>query len=207
MIHLSRSWCQLDRALAERLARSGYLSNNELDAFPGLELDFGMETENSAFELGAYCTGCTVWVELTNTLARVVPREWQLELPWNHPDFEWLPDPADQHPSGNVYAFGPEVSYSFAREEAINHKMYRTLARGDFFRGFLLGRATGSIPIEFRHRQKIEGKITIWDSLGRSFSSQIGLLIDRSWSIANERRRRRTLKVVGRHVMSRERVA
>jgi hypothetical protein len=151
---------------------------------PGLLItQVGDLRSTRAFTLETGMTGFMLDLEIVNNLPGQLYICWfELELPWQDKNFEWLPDPADQVPEGSVYRFPEHPSLEFPREQVVNHRTYKKgrLRRGDFLNGLLLGLGWEPIPERFPHFHQFRTTLTVVDSSERRFPTEVQLTVDRS---------------------------
>ncbi len=150
----------------------------------GLLIDqVGSVTESKVFDLDCPGTGYILALEIaSNVPGLLVIRYITLEPPWQDPQFYWLPDPADSRTEKDPYVIPGTGGLEYPRELVINHRTSRRgrLKHGDILDGLLLGMGFESIPDCFRHGDMVEATLCIVDQLGRRYSSEVSLWVDRS---------------------------
>jgi hypothetical protein len=114
-----------------------------------------------------------------------------LLLPWIDDRFEWLPDPAEKHPSGPLYTFPGKSPLVYSREIILNHQIGRPLPRGGVRAGLLLGLGWAPIPKALRHGAEIDVTLSFIDQWSREHSQTFVMWVDRSarWSKSARRER------------------
>ena len=138
-------------------------------------------TESSAFDLyGGYGAGYMLSLRIATDLPALEIYDWRLKVPWEDPQFQWLPDPPD-----NIYEFPDHQTYP--RDAVLNHR--RVLHRGRSLDGLLLGFGFESIPDSYRHNEFICASIVLIDGMGRRFPESVQLWVNRA-----ARRDRKTTK-------------
>jgi len=116
-------------------------------------------------------------------------RRVKVETPWGLREVELLPDPAIRVRTYEYYEF-PESRLSFHREVVANDFLSGriTLKPGEQVRGLLLAVDDKPIPAKFPEHGRTEVKLIICDERGNTFSSKFKLCVDRSASVARERK-------------------
>jgi hypothetical protein len=133
----------------------------------------------------------SVEVAITNDSpqATIVIAYYDIELPWNEPNLDPLPDPEDMDKPVEFYKFPTEFSLhtnmyvELHRRKVLNHQRFQRgrLAPGDAFRGSFLAKGEMPIPTDFRTGVKegadrfIEAKIVVQDTTGREYKAPIYL--------------------------------
>ncbi len=138
--------------------------------------------DSTAFDLDCGGTGYMLNLEITSDVPGLfVNRYFSLDLPWQDPQFYWLPDPADSGTKWDLYVV-PGTKIEYPRNLVINHRTGARgkLRRGDILDGLLLGMGFKPIPDCFRHGTSVEGMLSLVDQFGRSHSSEVSLWINRS---------------------------
>lgn len=115
-----------------------------------------------------------VEVAITNDSphATVVIAYYHLELPWNDPQFEPLPDPVPR----DVYKM-PGSSLEWQREWVINHRRYQfgKLEPGDCFQGLFLARGLNPLPRDLVAKSGIEIQFVVQDTRGKMYKRPVTL--------------------------------
>jgi hypothetical protein len=142
-----------------------------------LILQDGGLLESRAIETDCGGTAFTIGVQVGCDLPRITIYRWEVELPWEDPQFLWLSDPGENKFSPSVYTL-TGTSERFPRELVINHRS--VLTRGRTVCGLLLGFGFERIPDRYRHGNSIEVRLSLVDHVGRSFPSSFSLWVDRS---------------------------
>lgn len=116
---------------------------------------------------------------------------YELELPWEDERLHWLPCRADDGSRDGFYRFPGESCLEFRRENVLNHRIYRQgrLAHGNFLQGYLLGLGWKRVPRQFTHGDLVRAKLSVVDSIGRTSSAAVDLMVDRT--MENARRKSR----------------
>jgi hypothetical protein len=106
---------------------------------------------------------------------KTIIRDVWIAAPW--PDFvELLGDPKEG-PKPAYYTF-PDDAEQFSREEVLNHRVHRVLARGDILEGLLL--ALGSCPPDgFKDQNKIQVMVSILDQWDDELTVKLEMKIRR----------------------------
>jgi hypothetical protein len=170
-------------SLTRQLVVAGFLAGDAQDAastFPApggvLVSQDGGIVENSAFDLDCgYGTGFMLSLHIAVDLPAFAIWKWQLDLPWNDLQIQWLPDPL-----GIVYDDMYQIpgwDVRFARSEVINHR--RALRRGHGLDGLLLGFSFESIPALYQHGANIDASLVLISEMGRDFSTPVQLWANR----------------------------
>ena len=115
---------------------------------------------------------------IVSTISNTIITEWELNLPWEDPLFQWLADGDD---SGQQYSFPGKHPLEFPRDEVLNHRFRskRPLRRGDMLEGLLLGVGYAPIPEVFPHGCEISMDFTIHSQWGFSHPSQFCMWVCR----------------------------
>ncbi len=115
--------------------------------------------------------------------------DFRLEFPWPTEPITWLPDPAEDVPPEKFYSFASHPSFVFPRASAINHLFRKKkFRRGDLLSGLLLGQSRTPVPERFAHGQTLSAKLSLVDTIGRCFSGDFRLFLDRSDQLAQRPR-------------------
>lgn len=181
--------CMAQPDLVRRLIAAGCPldineSYNPLPLPSGLLIcQVGGEFTNRAFDLNPPGTGYMLDLEIaSNVRGLLVVRYFTLELPWEAPQFSWLPDPAESGTKKDPYVIPGTGGLEFPRKLVINHRTSAQgrLRRRDILDGLLLGMSFESIPDCFRHGAMVDATLCIVDQLERRYPSKITLWVDRS---------------------------
>ena len=175
---------ELTRQLVTSKVITGDVQNGPID-HPAPRVLISQEgsgiTESSAFDLdGSYGSGYMLSLHIATDLPALEIYDWRLDLPWEDPQFQWLPDPPN-----DIYEFPDHQTYP--RDAVLNHR--RVVHRGRSLDGLLLGFGVESIPESYRHGKFISASIVLIDGMGRPFPTSIQLWVDRA-----ARRDRKTTK-------------
>ena len=139
-----------------------------------LVIQQGSDITNLIFHLPGDMTGITLDVAVINNSHRsnVIIRHYDLELPWNDPQFDWLPDPKGVQ-KDNAYTFAGGWP-SYPRDRVLNHRTYAqgTLEPGDVVQGVLVGCGPASIPDDIRGRDDVAMTLAVYDQNGKRHSSR-----------------------------------
>ena len=181
---------ELGHALAE-LAAFGSpvdLSVTVRDENPDLHIEqVGGVSESVIFDLPNHRTGYILNAEILNRGSKTIYlRGLELQLPWEDPGFDWLPDPETQdhgqnrqqksRKAGNrkgrrravqtslqEYWFPASGGLAFPRDQVVNHylvengKLTRKPQRG------LLLAIGGRMPTDLRHGALLEASLVVFD--------------------------------------------
>jgi hypothetical protein len=111
--------------------------------------------------------------------ATVVIGHFDLKLPWNDPEFDWLFDPAELSPPRSEYAYSGTLAYK--RDMVLNHRRYDEgkLAPGDSIKGLLMGKSMKPIPEDLVHGSSVTMDLVVTDTKRNTFSAPVVLRIDR----------------------------
>ena len=142
-----------------------------------LILQDGSLLDSRAIETDCGGTAFTIGVYVSCDLPRITIYRWEVELPWEDPQFLWLTDPGESKFSPSVYTL-TGTSERFPRELVLNHRS--SVTRGRTLCGLLLGFGFERIPDRYRHGNSIEVRLSLVDHMGRSFPSSFSLWVDRS---------------------------
>jgi hypothetical protein len=182
-------------ALTDQLKAAGVLSADSGDAantrtaLPDLYVrQVGGWLENSAFDLDCGGTGFVLSVHVAVDMPVFGISGWELDLPWEDRQFQWLADPLEHVPSDDKYQIPGCVGLRYSRDEVLNHR--RTLKRGHPLDGLLLGFSFESIPASYRSGATIDASVVLIDEMGRDFSSPVQFWADRSAEISQQRRKK-----------------
>lgn len=160
---------------------------NTRPAPPGLLVcQVGGVADTTAFDLPCGGTGFILWVHVAVDMPAFRILSWELVLPWEDAQFQWLADPSERVPSDGMYQVPGCVGLKYPRDQVLNHR--RTLKRGHSLDGLLLGLGFESIPARYRHGTTIDASLVLIDEMGRGFSSPVQLWTDRSATISHQRR-------------------
>jgi hypothetical protein len=186
--------------LTRKLIDAGILSGDAPDAAitPArkdvLICQFGGVDESSAFDLDCgHGTGYMLSLHVAVDLPRFKIWRWELDLPWEDPQFQWLADPAEYSSVEEMYQFSSTLKYP--RAEVVNHR--HELQRGRGLDGLLLGRGYESIPASYRHGATVTASLILTDDMNHDFVTPVqlwvnrGALIDRKRAKATTKNRRR----------------
>jgi len=184
--------------LTRQLEAAGVLTGDAQDgagthpAPPGLLISqVGGVVESSAFDLDSgYGTGYMLPLHVAVDLPAFGILGWQLDLPWEDPQFQWLTDPSEYAFPDSMYQVPACPRLKYPRDEVINHR--RTLKRGHSLEGLLLGWGFESIPDSYHHGATIDASLVLIDELNRGFSTTVQLWADRSAKINWQRRKKTT---------------
>jgi hypothetical protein len=188
-----RHWAELEAAgvplgpLKSRWRRGGHDFDEELLMEQQGELAGNCIVESDSHFI-CYILDVRVVSRLSGGPRILEPR---LLLPWIDDRFEWLPDPAEKHPSGPLYAFPGKSPLEYPREIVLNHRIGRPLSRGAVRQGLLLGLGWAPIPKAFRHGAEIDVTLSFIDQWSREHSQTFVLWLDRSASWSKPVRRER----------------
>jgi hypothetical protein len=138
--------------------------------------------ENSAFDAQrGYGTGYSLSLHIAVDRPAFAIWEWKLDLPWEDPQFQWLPEPQGSVFPVNMYQVPGCEGLKFPRDEVINHR--RVLRRGHALEGLLLGFGFASIPNSYRHGASIDANLVLIDEMGRTFSTPVQFWANRTAKI------------------------
>jgi hypothetical protein len=153
-----------------QLVAAGFLPGDAHPAPPGVLIaQVGGIIENSAFDADrGYGTGYILSLHIAVDRPAFAIWEWKLELPWENPQFQWLPEPQGRVFPDNMYQVPGCAGLKFPRDEVINHR--RVLQRGRGLDGLLLGFGFESIPNSYRQGASIDASSVLLDEMGREFS-------------------------------------
>lgn len=184
--------------LTHQLEATGVITGDAQDvatthsSLPGLLVrQVGGDVVNSAFDLDCgYGTGYRLALHVAVDLPAFKILRWELHLPWEDPQFQWLTDPSEQVSLDNMYQVSGCYRLELPRNEVINHR--RLLRRGHSLDGLLLGRGFESIPDSYRHGAKIEASLVLIDKMERGFTTPVQLWANRGAKIDRPRRKKNT---------------
>ncbi len=151
-----------------------------------------METSAFSFRGG---TGYILSLTLATTIAHgIAICDWELLSPLSVASPNWMADPSPRE----FYEFtGIDLCYDL--DLVLNHR--KRLDPGHSVEGLLLGTLPEPIPSEFRHGATIDATISLFDEMGRRFSSPVSLWISRYYEKSaqkpTQRRRRGLFEVRG----------
>ena len=159
--------------LTRQLVAAGFLLEDAHPAPPRVLIaQVGGVFENSAFDAHrGYGTGYSLSLHIAVDRAAFAIWEWKLDLPWEDPQFQWLPEPQGSVFPVNMYQVPGCEGLKFPRDEVINHR--RVLRRGHGLDGLLLGFGFESIPNSYRHGASIDANLVLIDEMGRKFSTPV----------------------------------
>ena len=184
--------------IPRQLVAGGFLTADAHDASithrapPGLLIrQVEGNVVNSAFDLNCgHGTGIRLDLHVAVDLPAFSIRGWELDVPWEADQIEWLPEPdGDVYPY-NMYTFHNSREVEYPQDEVINHR--RMLRRGHGLHGLLLGRSLRSIPDSYQHGATIDASLMLIDEMGREFSTPVQLWIDRIAKIDRKPRKKST---------------
>jgi hypothetical protein len=179
--------------LTRQLVAAGFLTEDAQDAAithpapPGLLIcQVGGIVESSAFDLDCGSgTGYSLSLHIAVDLPTFAIWEWRLDLPWEDPQFQWLPDPPGRVFPDNMYQVPGCPGLKFPRDVVLNHR--RVLRRGYGLDGLLLGFGFESIPDSYHHGANIDASLVLIDEMGRGFSTPVQLWANRMAKIDRKR--------------------
>jgi hypothetical protein len=159
--------------LTRQLVAAGFLAEDAHPAPPRVLIaQVGGVLENSAFDADrGYGTGYSLSLHLAVDLPALTIWGWKLDLPWEDPQFQWLPEPQGSVFPVNMYQVPGCEGLKFPRDEVINHR--RVLRRGYGLEGLLLGFGFASIPDSYRHGADIDANLVLIDEMRREFSTPV----------------------------------
>jgi len=139
---------------------------------------------SSAFDLdGGHGTGFMLSLHVAVDRPRFKIWCWELRLPWEDPQFQWLADPAEYSSVEEMYPFSSTLKYP--RAEVINHR--HELQRGRGLDGLLLGRGYESIPASYGHGATLDASLVLTDDMNHDFVTPVQLWVNRSALIDRNR--------------------
>lgn len=114
--------------------------------------------------------------------ASIVIAWYEIELPWNEPNFDPLPDPTDLDSSKSFYTV-PVPIQQIDRDQVLNHRRYQSgkLAPGEVLRGYFPAKGDMPIPSNLKITEKdrcdrfIDAKFVVQDTTGKEYKSPIRL--------------------------------
>jgi hypothetical protein len=143
----------------------------------------GSPVENTIISLNEFTTAIMLNAVIVNDSpkATIVVGHFDLKLPWNDPEFDWLDDPADYAPARSEYAYSGTLAYK--RDMVLNHHRYGKgkLAPGDSMEGLLMGKSMKPIPVDFVHGSSVTMDLIVIDTKKNKYSAPVELRIDRRW--------------------------
>jgi hypothetical protein len=125
-------------------------------------------------------TSYSIEVATTNDSPQtpIVIAWYSIELPWNEPDLEPVPDPKDTNDPKEFY-IAPGKGVILHRDNVLNHRRYQNgrLGPGEAFRGFFLATGESSISSDLMSRERpfIKANFVVQDTTGREYKSPIFL--------------------------------
>jgi hypothetical protein len=183
--------------LTHQLEAAGVLTGDAEDAaitHPApsglLVSQVGGFADSSAFDLDCGGTGYILSLHVAVDLPAFGILGWRLDLPWEDPQIQWLPDPPGCAFPDNMYQFPGCPCLKLPRDEVINHR--RVVQRGHSLNGQLLGWGFESIPDFFHHGATIDASLVLIDEMWRGFSTPVQLWANRSAKIDWPRRKKTT---------------
>ena len=180
---MSRGKNDSQRSLRERLEAAGCPVDKQETQFdsPGLSIEpFGGVPETRVFDTKYGGMGCMLDILITNRGHRLITiYEFELKLPWDVQDLNWLDDPSDGSRSRGQYRMLNGLQYP--RDVVLNHQTYDlgTIRPGEFKEGFLLGHAGTPIP-DYLRGGLIDAEISVLDQFLARHTAQMRLWVDRS---------------------------
>lgn len=143
----------------------------------------GSNVENTVMSLDEFTTAIILNVVIVNDSpkATVVIAHFDLKLPWNDPEFDWLDDPAESVPARSEYAYSGTLAYG--RDMVLNHHRYDQgkLAPGEASKGLLMGKSMQPIPADFVHGGGVTMDLVVIDTKKNKYSAPFELRIDRRY--------------------------
>jgi hypothetical protein len=125
-------------------------------------------------------------VTITSSLSTAFPlRDYSLEVPWENPNFYWVPDPRERDPRIRSYQL-PDCDLAFARKQVLNHRL-PTIMPYQRLRGVLLGMSLDPIPSCYASGAVLLAKLLVTDEVNRSFSGELLLQVDRTARLTSKR--------------------
>jgi hypothetical protein len=139
----------------------------------------GGVVESSVFDLDCgHGAGYVLALHVATKLPRFRIWRWQLDLPWEDSQFQWLDDPAEYSSCDDMYQFPGCSALKYPRTEVINHR--RELQRGRSLDGSLLGVGFESVPDSYCHGSAVNANLHLIDEMNRRLSTEVQLWVDRS---------------------------
>ena len=149
----------------------------------GLSLfQIGTALESGTFDLIPGGTAYMLSVAICNDSNRVVwLHDFRLKIPWSEPRFNWLEDPLRKVPREFIYSFPNGGPIGFDRDVVLNHRIGREdkLYPGDCREGLLLGVGQERAPVEYRDRQRLQTRLSVFDERGNRYDLDLNLLMSR----------------------------
>lgn len=143
-------------------------------------LQVGDILTTSIFELEDQRTGYRLDVAIINQTSKSICC-WDIELylPWEDPNFEWLPDPKQtlggEH---GDYKFPGKTGLALARDEVLNHLLLcgGVVKPGRLYKGWLLG-VGGPMPQHLRRAKGVQGSVAIITENGEEYAGTMQFLV------------------------------
>lgn len=166
-------------------AETGDAANTRLAPAGLFVCQVGGLVESAAVDIDCGGTGFILSVHVAVDLPAFRILKWELDLPWEDSQFQWLADPSERVSSDGMYQIPGCVGLKYPRAEVLNHR--RTLKRGHGLDGLLLGFGFEPIPACYRHGSTIDASLLLIDEVGREFSWPVQFWADRSAKISQQR--------------------
>jgi hypothetical protein len=149
----------------------------------GLSLiQIGTSIESGTFDLIPGGTGYMLSVAICNdSNCDISLHDLRLKIPWSEPQFHWLEDPLHKVPREFVYSFPEGGPMGFDRDVVLNHRIDQQgkLYPGDCLEGLLLGVGQERAPVEYRDRQRVQTRLSVFDERGNRYDLHLNLLMSR----------------------------
>jgi hypothetical protein len=142
----------------------------------------GSNVTNRVFTTEGGPAGITMEVKIINdSLKPVTIRGYELQLPWNDPDWRWLYDPREIGSKTMSYKM-PGTFLEYPRDMIINHRTFKEgmLQPGEVIEGMLMGWGPAQIPECFPHGSEVEMTLLVYDQRGKTHKSKFTFLVTRS---------------------------
>jgi hypothetical protein len=148
----------------------------------------GTSVDSSVFDLDFGGSGYMLNVVMCNDSSRIISaREFQLDIPWDGPNFRWLDDPFRKSPRQYEYSFPRHGPEGFDREAVLNHRLgkHGRLNPREQLEGLLLGVGQAPIPKKYSDRQCLVTRLYVLDDLGNRYQGIIKLGVSREGHVGS----------------------
>jgi len=131
---------------------------------------------NTVYHRTEFSTLFMLEVSITNDSPKrtIVISHYELEFPWNDPDFSPLRDPADnEEPRYHFH----DTLIEYPRDMVMNHRRLELgkLNPGDTIKGLFMARGRASIPHDLYQGEWIPVTFIVVDTEGKCYAKKMGL--------------------------------
>jgi len=180
---------QADLILFPKLRGAGIPLDEELVlemAAAGRGLSLYQVCLGRIFTLDCGATAYELGIGIRNDSSQPIsPHACRMEMPWDEDRFAWLEPSSRRTQVGKIYSWPGEWPRGCPTGEVLNHRL-RAKARlfpGDRLEGFLLGVGDAPIPFDYRDRQRVATRLSMFDGRGNRYEANVKFRVSRSASV------------------------